>query len=85
MQCIARWSLILALLLGLWAFAPSCGSGMGFALVLGDEIFDDSDIGILLYDGLRRGEYVFFEGRWYYHGLGTPYYYNYYNPYGYWP
>jgi hypothetical protein len=56
------------------AFAlSSCGLGVGYGFLLGDELIDDVDVDIILYDGLWRGDYVYYLGDWYYLGRGTPY------------
>ena len=82
MRCVIRLVVVLAGVLGLWLLAPSCGPSAGFAVVFGDELIDDVNFGLVLYDGARRGEYIFYQGYWHYHGIGTPYYYyDPYNPY----
>jgi len=78
---------ILALVVSLFM---SCGAGMGIGFYLyDDEAVSDSDVGLLLYNGLWRGDYVYYRGRWYYRGLGTPYIYDgpyyFYDPYYYDP
>jgi hypothetical protein len=66
---------VTALLAGTLLLAPSCGAMVGVALVTGDTMYPDWDLGLSLRDGTWRGDYVWYDGAWYYEGWGTPYSY----------
>ena len=74
--------LIAAALVAALSVATGCGPLMGVALLSDEYGYHDgygydnpfhADLGILLYDGLWHNDYVFYDGYWYLHGLGTPY------------
>jgi hypothetical protein len=78
MRQITQTVIRLALGVVLASCLCGCGMGMGYGLVLGDGIYyDDPDISIIVYDGLWRGDYVYYRGDWFYRGYGTPYRYYY--------
>ena len=79
------WSLIvIAALASLAGFAPSCG-GLAVGLTMGaNPYYDwawDPLYRIRVYDGLWRGNYVWYDDQWCLYGYGTPYYWDHYNPY----
>lgn len=86
-----NWLSYLILTLAFSAAIPaavsSCGAMVGMAVVLDDDGYYDPfdyDHGLLFYDGYWRGDYVYYHGRWYRHGIGTPYWDDWYDPYPYW-
>ena len=80
MRTVLRIWLALVLGLGLLATLPSCGA-LGAALIIGDDGYYNDPFGydprIHVYDGYWHDGYVYWDGHWYYHGLGTPYDYYY--------
>jgi hypothetical protein len=66
------------MLLGLAAAVPvysSCGAIVGVGVALDDNYpyGNDYDYGLIIRDGYWRNGYVYWDGSWYYHGIGTPY------------
>ena len=84
-----RTLLLVVLLTGLAAGAGSCGGvlgdglGLSAALVLEERLLPGVDLRVVLYDGYRHGDYVYYRGDWYYHGWNTPYDLGYWDPYTY--
>jgi hypothetical protein len=72
-----RIAVVLALL-ALWLVTAGVASCSGAYLGVGpgdryyNPYYDDFGLGYY-YDGLWRGDYVFYHGDWYYRGYGTPY------------
>lgn len=55
------------------AAVGACG-GMHFGLVIQPRYYlDGLPFNAALYDGYWHQGYVYYDGLWYYHGIGTPY------------
>jgi hypothetical protein len=82
---IVLFLVICAALASLASFVPSCGAGMAFGVAYGGSPYYDWAWDPLyhtrVHDGLWRGDYVWYDGGWSRYGYGTPYYWDYYNPY----
>lgn len=93
MRKLVSFKLIAVALLAALSLATGCGAMVGVALTSDDYGYYSHhgyhnpfsyDLGILLYDGLWHDDYVFYDGYWYLHGLGTPYEYDWYDRHDYW-
>lgn len=83
--------LIFAAALALGLLAPSCGPVMvgvggdgyydGYRYY--DPFYDGWSHTVVVYDGMWHDGYVYYDGWWYYHGLGSPYEHSYYDYYWY--
>ena len=81
---LIRTVLLLVLIASLLLFGASCGAAVGVGVRSGYNWYDDDDdyYSYNYFDGYRNGNYIYYRGRWYLYGIGTPYewspYYNYY-------
>jgi hypothetical protein len=78
-KLILKLACILATAILLLGGITSCSGTYG--VVVGTRYIDDH-YGHVYFNGDRRGDYIYYRGRWYLYGIGTPYEWDpYYEPY----